>query len=211
MVPLMLLAVAPAAWPILLYDNGTFTIGGGPKSDFSSIQAGDNFTLSTAGTAQQIQWWGFYAESAFPAQDDFIIRFFSFTGGVPDTTPFASYAIGNNVTRTDTGQDFSSFDIFEFSATIPDTALAAGTSYLLSIVGNTTEDFFWSFDGSGNRWVRTSEGQSWIEASTSNLAFNISGTVGPPAVPEGGTSALLLGVAFLALLAFRWRLAGALR
>ncbi|HEY5741934.1 MAG TPA: hypothetical protein VIS99_05275, partial [Terrimicrobiaceae bacterium] len=199
LVPVMLLAVATTGWPVVLYDNGTFTTSGNAFSDPSfPAQAGDDFTLSMAGTAQQIQWWGVYFGSPAPVQDNFTIGFFSFTGSVPDVNPLASYAIGNNLTRTDTGQDtLGGLDIFQYSATIPDTALAAGTPYLLSIVNDTTPNWGWTFSPvNAGRWFRSSDQGSWGSFdNTPGLAFNISGTVAPPTVPEGGTSALLLGVA----------------
>lgn len=212
LVPLMIIAVAPAGWPVLLYDNGG-PIGAatGPPSDFSaSGQAGDDFSLSMAATAQQIEWWGFYPGNA-ALTDDFTIRFFGFTGGSPDAIPLFSYGIGSNLTRINIGPGAnpSGTDIYRYSAIIPDTLLAGTTPYLLSIVNNTdsTSDWFWQFTGSGPTYYsRQADGQSWSTAATASLAFNISGTFATPGVPESGASMLLLGVAFVVIFVFRSRL-----
>jgi len=107
----------------------------------------------------------------------------------------------------DTGLDIvGTFDIYAYSATIPDTTLVAG-SYLLSIVNNTAgdadDDWFWATSSqSGMFWFRNFEGDSWI-AFEAELAFNISGPSSPAGVPDTGTSALLLGLGCIAVLVFR--------
>jgi hypothetical protein len=188
-------------------------INGGPIpdgriSDFAATdQVGDDFTLSVMQTANQIQWWGFYAGGNTPTTPDaFTIRFFTITAGVPAVVPLFDYFVGD-VGRVDSGLNAGSSDIYSFTTTIPDTLLPAG-SYLLSIVNNTAadtdDDWWWAFSGHLPQAARerNNDGQPWGNLLR-ETAFNISG---PSAVPETGSSILLLAFALIGLLAVhrRW-------
>jgi hypothetical protein len=206
------LTFAPAASAAIIWDNG------GPDqlqligSDFEfPFQLGDNFTLGTAATAGQIQWWGGYAGSNTPTgPDNFTIRLFTITAGVPSTVPLFSYAVGNSVGRVDSGLNAGAIDIYSYTATIPDTLLASG-DYLLSIVNNTAADtddnWYWATSSqSGATWERASDGQTWNFRNNKEFAFNIGGT----AVPEPGTNALLfIGFGLVGLFLVQRRLANA--
>jgi hypothetical protein len=211
----LFLALALASRAATIWDNGGPDQANGFFSDFQDLdQAGDNFTVAGTATANQIQWWGGYAPSNTPtAPDNFTVRFFTITGGVPNTVPLFQYSIGD-VGKVDSGLDVVGlFDIYTYSATIPDTLLGPG-SYLLSIVNNTTgdtnDDWFWATSNNlgGESWRRTFDGDPWT-ARNVELAFNISGTSTGTGVPDTGTSALLFGFGFATILSVQrflgWR------
>ncbi len=211
LVPFLFLTSAPDTGAVTIADNGGPDQVNGFRSDSDFApgprQVGDDFTLAATATAGQIQWWGVYSPNNTPtAPDDFTIRFFTITAGVPSPIPLFSYPIGD-VGRVDSGLNIglTLFDIYSFTATIPDTTLLAG-SYLLSVVNNTASDtndsWLWATSGSGTgSQVRVNEGDPWISLAgqgNPEFAFNIS-SPNPPAVPDSGTSALLLGLSLGAL------------
>jgi len=211
-VALLFLATIPIVSAATIWDNGGPDFTDAIGSDFdvfpvsqTGAQAGDDFTLGATSTVNQIQWWGVYGPNNTPTQpDSFTIRFFNIVAGVPAITPFASYSIGE-VAGIDTGSNLTAvdLDVYSFTAVIPATFLAPG-SYLLSIVNNTAADaddnWFWAFSNfaSGNSKFRFNDGEGWIPSDFGELAFNISGNGG--AVPEAGSTALLLGCAVAAIM-----------
>jgi hypothetical protein len=197
-----LFGTAVSATAAVIYDNGSPGGGFAQTSDrdfIDGIEAADDFSL-TAGhtTIQDIHWWGTYIGSNTPqAVDSFTINIFDDASGKPGSlvaTPTIT-----NLTRTDTGTDFGSSDIFLYSAIVSDTPLAAGTTYWLSIVNDTTVDTDdnWAWVGTVgdlHSAIRVAPNTTWENSNTNDLAFNLTGDVttdGP--VPEPSTLLLLAG------------------
>jgi len=207
----LFLTIASVSSANIIWDNGGPDQRGRVLSDFrsgdvsSEGQAADNFTFTTAQIVNQIQWWGdYYSPNNFPPPtlDDFTIRFFSVTGGVPATIPLFEYAVGD-VGRIDSGLDVFGTDIYDYRVTIPDTMLGPG-NYLLSIVNNTANSptvpiWLWGTSNAvtGARYHRRFDGNTW-DPSAEELAFNISGPV-----PDMGTSILLFGISLSVVVFFR--------
>jgi hypothetical protein len=208
---LLVIAAAQRSTAATIWDNG------GPSSSVSDIlsdislpgfgsnQVGDNFILGTSATLTQVQWSGLYGSNV-PGADDFFIRFFTISGGVPVMTAFLSFNVGS-VGRSDSGLDDSvGLDIYNYTATIPNTLLAPG-DYLVSIVNDTNSDpngdKFWYWTASsanGSSWSRASQGDDAVWSSLPvEFAFKIDGFASSGTVPEGGATLpfLAAGLTFL--------------
>lgn len=200
----------PAAAATVVYDNGGADGSRGWWSDFDGAlqpfqQMADQFVLSAgSNTITGVNWSGsYYASNTPTAADNFVIRIFGDSGGVPDINPIYSFNIGNAVTRADSGIDDAtwSIDIYNYSAAITSTTLTAGTTYWLSVVNDTsgaTDDWLWENSNSvGSNAFRLGDGNSWSSHNT-ELAFQIT------AVPEPETYAMLLaGLGLLGFMAYR--------
>jgi hypothetical protein len=116
--------------------------------------AADDFSVAKNTLITNVQWVGLYAVSNTPAVDNFVIRIYTDKNG-PSGTPLATFEVGNNVNRTDSGQNFQLLlDVFEYSAEINFVA-NAGTTYWLSIDARSFADnndtWFWgSLSTTGN-------------------------------------------------------------
>jgi hypothetical protein len=211
LIPAIFITLGSPSFATTIWDNGTPDLERGYFSDFGAgQQLGDNITVATTATANQIQWWGGYFRSSTPTGPDaFTIRFFNIVAGVPDIAPLFSYSIGD-VAEVDTGLDFfGSLNLYVYSATIPDTLLAPG-SYLVSIVNNTPGGdgtWLWATSSqSGLFYTRNNEGEAWRSGTFAELAFNVSGPMNGTGVPESGTSVLLFGVGIAGLFCVHRRL-----
>ena len=136
----------------LVFDNGTGGVSGVEAASpafFNSVsdnlRNANDFQLDTTETISRISWSGRYSGDVFEAsgepfqQDDFTIEFYEgifFNGEpyAPDGDPIATFNVGNDVNRTDSGIDLplDGGDLYEFSADI-DITLEAGKTYWVSI------------------------------------------------------------------------------
>jgi len=192
----LMLIASSSTLAAVIFDNGGPNGSRGAGSDLDQGQeAADDFVLGVLGdTITGVSWSGAYHATNTPvANDDFTIRFYS--SALP-STPFLSYEVGNSVNRVDSGVDdaFWGLDIFNYSASIPVTALTAGTTYWLSIVNNTagaSDDWLWELSGaSGQLAFRTTPTDSWNTVGGA-LAFQLDGEVPIPAAAWLFGSALL--------------------
>ena len=160
----------------IVFDNG---VGGAkgiddalqsdadPLPEFNNIVeiAADDFMVNADTVITNVHWAGVYVLSNTPSVDDFQIRIYADNGG-PTGSPIASFNVGNDVNRSDSGADFMTlFDIYEYSATIKFEA-AANVTYWLSIDAQSFADdndtWFWgSLSTSGNAYTSPNIGVSW--------------------------------------------------
>lgn len=195
-----------------IFDNGSPDLSIAALSDFKDgRQVADDFQLLPGGsTITDVHWWGAYFFGNTPtAPDNFTIRVFVDSSGVPAVNPLAERAVGN-VGRNDTGADIGS-DVYEYSATIDPIVLDANATYWLSIVNNTSADvddlWYWPVKSSiGNGATRDADGIGWtgsVPFPNPEMAFRLTGTI----VPEPSTLVLAVsGVIGLIGLAGRQRM-----
>ena len=101
----------------VVYDSGTGGAGGINFSlvsdlDFPQVVAGA-FFIDPMTTITGVEWTGIYSAGA-SASDDFTINFYDITSGAGPSEILASFDVGNEVNRTESGFD----DIYEYSAQI---------------------------------------------------------------------------------------------
>ena len=150
----------------------------------ASTLAADFFILEEAATISTIDWRGSYSLIRIDDApiDNFTIKIYENTiiddvgdepYNAPEIDPIATFEVGNDVTRTATGEFWTpehnpSEEIYEFSAKIDEISLEAGKRYWISI-NSTIEG-----DGTGNfdylfRWGAESIDEVSRETSFSRL------------------------------------------
>ncbi len=165
---------------------------------------GDGFSVPTPWSVTRIAFSGGYYSSPSSGADDFYIRIFAKTGGVPAATPLYEQTLSVPATFAAALINGSSGYSYNYATDIPATALGPG-DYLLAITrdGYLSAGFpnpfdYWVWNGNtyvGDAFVRHSDASAWTAAGAGELSFRLEGT----AVPAPGVL-LLLGPA-LALLA----------
>lgn len=204
-----LLNECPAAAQDVLFDNGAGGASGvdaGLLSDYDNIAFGvsafytDDFSLDQDSLVTSVNWTGIYVFDDTPLPtDDFEIAIYADAGGMPEAN--AAFAFDVGVARVDSGFDFNSgidFDIYEFSATLPDpVSLSASDVYWLSIRNRTfgdDDDWLWTgINGDGNSYFAV-DGGDW-EPGSSRLDFQLFGT---NQIPEPSSFGFFAAIAVLA-------------
>lgn len=148
----------------------------------------DNISIAGSSAWANVGWYGSYSTVS---ADDFAIRLFADVAGTPGVNPMIEENVGA-VTRTSTGLTSArGFEVFEYSAAVNNfTGIAAG-DYHFSIVNGLGSNWLWNGSGVGpGGHFRSNDGDTWIPHSTpTDFAFSISAS----AVPEPGSTAILLG------------------
>ncbi len=128
---------------MLVFDNGTGGITGVEavntsffNSESDNFQVANDVQLDSTQTINRISWSGSYAGEAFE-EDNFTIEFYTgntFNGNpyTPTGDPIATFNVGNDVNRVDTGITLREQQLFSYSADI-DVTLEAGEIYWVSI------------------------------------------------------------------------------
>ena len=127
------LGIAYNASADVLFDNGSPDLANAFHSDFDTsspsdtVQVGNEFSLSTPGRINHVRFYGLYASDSIPpAFDDFTIRIFEVTGGVPDVNPLYEFDVAS-VSRAATGDVIFGFDLYTHEASFPLVFLEAGS------------------------------------------------------------------------------------
>jgi hypothetical protein len=193
------LAVAYPAQAAVIFDNGAPDLVNAFFSDTMAdhpfagnpFQVADDFSFASAHSLTDVHWFGAYAFENTPGLDSFLIRIFPDDGGVPAADPIHEFAVGDG-DRTDTGLIVAiAFNLYSYSALLPQTPLDPGT-YWLSIVNDLADaddDWYWatSNDNAGNGRNRMADDDPWSPLDA-ELAFALTGDA---AIPEPGTLALV--------------------
>jgi hypothetical protein len=199
-VTLMLWGTAASA--AVIYDNGISASNSFVSDvDFPGFVA-DDFSLNAgANIITDVHWTGLYAFTNTPQADTFVIQFFADVAGAPAVTPLVTATI-LATSRTDTGTNLGSSDLFAYAADIAPVALAPSTTFWLSIFNDTTADtddnWFWGMqDAAGNSFIRDDPTTAWTPFINGH-EFSLTG---PAAVSEPSV-VVLLALGGLALLAW---------
>lgn len=183
----------------VLFDNGVPSPSNYAQTSDLSLPdpgvVGDNFTLSSPVLLSGVEWSGFFSVLPLPTEDDVTIRIFDYSGDFPSPPALHVFALGNNVTRTDSGIDMGNSDLFNYTATVPETFLPAGR-YMISIGNDTNTGHFtqkWSWRGAtavGPLFFRSSDGSAFqFSRASANFDFTLTGAV----VPEPQSATLAAG------------------
>ena len=188
----ILASQAPA---VVVYDNMIQDVNGGRVNDVSSpfgVHA-DNFTLASGSTVNRFDWLGIYkGPTAVVPVDEFVLTFFNFSNGQPETEAFAILPLETVSREVDERNSSGNSLQYSYTAIFPDLNLDAG-SYLVAIVNDPDieDEWLWSANASApaQSYLQRSAGSAWNEFSgngVAEFAFSLS------AVPEPTTSTILL-------------------
>ena len=196
----------------LVYDNNAGGASGIQNaflsdSTFPYILA-DDVVLSSTTNVTSVEWSGIYnnqtqfSDDLPGPTDNFTIAVFETNAGSPlGGSPVASFNVGNNVNRANSGQEIFGIDVFSFSANINFT-MNANTTYWVSIENDTTGDidfFSWGIEGTSaqprNAYYSQDGGATWSSQGV-RADFRLFGTV---AIPEPSSFLALTVVAALSI------------
>lgn len=203
---LILLVLCPwkAVADVTVFDNGgpydaVAIAEGGMLADvdhISFIEAADDFSLMAgSNTFNQVQWWGIYGSGTTPATDDFTLSIYADSSGSPGGL-VQSLGI-NSVQRENSGlfNGVSNLPVYEYTAYVGNTTLAAGTSYWLGISNDSGgNNWAWVLHDpfTGNARVYSSQNMSFGVGQNSELSFNLKFD---NSIPEPSTIGILAIVA----------------
>lgn len=201
------------AMPEPLFETGGPDFSAALFSDFNvsspslGAQTGDYFTISGSKGAflEDFHWAGAYGAGLGPPgtllDDDFTIRIFEVTGGVPQIAPLLEYSGADflgGVDRTlNTDGNISGFSVYNYEVDIDPYLIPSG-NYFLSIVNNTNstdEAWLWATqdDSVGQTRQRAGDGVAWAAPSGRTMSFAVTGEQIPaPPVWVLMTAGLLL-------------------
>lgn len=122
---------------------------------------------------RRIEWSGIYSDNDVPTSDDFVINIHQDDNGVPGTTPLATFAVGNNVSRT-LVEPIST--LYNYSAEI-DFLFKRNVVYWISVIetGTSAGNFLWGVadsPGLANCSFSGDSGATWA-ACPSDLTFDM--------------------------------------
>ena len=199
------LTLATHAKSATIFDNGMGNISSGLFSGYYSYNgfpesgfAVDDFSFGTQTTITDIHWRGYYGpDNNPPTEDLFQIVIFApdVTSGGPDSSQVLYVTSGSEiVSRFDTGFDYYTSDIYEYSTFIQQPFIAAKDEVYWLMIYNfaysTDTLWFWSASiGDGNGYT-SDDLQNWDQAYSKN-AFLLTNDAAP--VPEPSTFLLLGG------------------
>jgi hypothetical protein len=213
-----LMLVGQPAGAISIYSETFTTPNTGTQSDNSIAILFNDFMPVTDGVITDVTWLGMYnsGPDVYPTTDTFTISFYQNNAGNVGAQ-MASILVGNSVNRTDTGTNFGTSPFFSYAASLgAGVSVTAGLSYWVSIVNDTSPDWWWAsynvgedYNGPGDApWsydCRFNNKCVWAAGTDYAYYFALSG-VAPtvPPVPLPPTLALMLpGLALLGFVARR--------
>jgi hypothetical protein len=164
----------------------------GPSDFGSSTQKADDFSILQDSTLGSVSWQGIYLNGTIA--DNFTLRIFTDTVvSTPTQTPFWSENVGNLITRTSETATFG--ELFTYEANLSaGVSLTAGTTYWLSIVNDTTNNWSWAASSTGGLAAnRSLDSDTWA-AGNGTFQFQLSAVPVPGAIWFLGSG--LLGLAF---------------
>jgi len=186
----------PANNPGTYYASQNDTTLGG-YGNFAIVY--DDFTLAGASTVTTVDWTGgYYGGGGTPDITGFTVDFFSDNAGQPGALLVSDSVVGN------AGQTLLGDGDFSYSAGAPFSA-AGGTKYWLSIVPDMAFPPQWGWESSSPSGGDGIAYQYFL-GNTSQVGTDFAFTLeGNASVPDGGSTAMLLGMGVAGLTWLRRR------
>lgn len=173
----------------VVYDNIPGGIGEVTNALLSEasrpIRWADDVTLGNETTVTAIQWSGLYSDGDFQPglTDDFTITVYGNNedGVNRPGAVLTTFNVGNNVARTDTGQDAAgTLDLFRYTAHIQ-FQMQADVTYWFSIANDhraqgDTDDWFWGFGNIADASAASSSSfgtRLWVPRSGNAFDFRL--------------------------------------
>ena len=169
----------------VIFDQGSFGMG----ADASVLtttppprgtQAADMFTLAAGlTTISRIEWWG-SQDPGVTVADEFVIRIFRNTGGLPEAIPLYAIPVGS-VSRTNTGRvtldSLGGTPVYRYFVDLSPFDLDAQYGYFISILNQAGHEWLWmyTYDATASTVTcsRISDGGIWNPSYDHDLAFRL--------------------------------------
>ncbi len=174
-------SMAPCTGPLLTQSPPNAAIGG-----FNSVPGGqeeaDNFTVASNWSVTRATVWGAYATMDAPVSQNFIVRFFEESNGLPGTL-VATRNI-NNVSPNDTGLIMAggfNRPIYQYNLILPSAVALTPGRYWISVLGNTgTHTWAWARTNTTLNAHAVRQGAGPWNLSGGDFAMVLCGTETPP-------------------------------
>lgn len=198
---LMVALLAATAQANVIYDNGASTDSpGGQYMNLSQYTVADDFSLNTASAISSAQFWDW----EFPNTANSTVQWWIYAdnSGQPGSIVASGSTTPVSKIEITPGSDFG--NEYLYTIDLNTGVLSANTTYWFGLHLASTSinrpDIFWSLSDNPTGYVPQYE-DAWAPVSTALVggAFNLSGVNN--AVPDGGSTVMMLGGA-LALVGF---------
>ena len=140
------------------------------------------FSLGSNDTVTTISVYGLSTDGGVNnTPQAFVLEFFADNAGTPNTASFYSTTT-TAIAGVDTGVNWGVWDIYKYTFDVPAVSLSGSTTYWFG-AKSTSTSWTWSHatsDGSGDLWVRNSDGAAWYEGvagTRDNQAFELEGGI----------------------------------
>lgn len=136
----------------------------------------EDFSFPVSVIVSKITFLGGYYRDNTPLTDSFTLTIYNDSSGLPDPSAIVAQIDLVDVSRTDTGTNYGTLDIYEYTASFENVHLSANTVYWLLIVNDTSNDandnWVWAGTHEGGIVARSIDsGTTWSRTFTGSFSF----------------------------------------